>query len=261
MKLWFKDVEPGTDGRSIGVWTPRSPGDRSDPVGRAERLRSLAHLEAGRPTYAVLRYGKDRKDPMAKKYDGEYLRKLKGVDRRSNGNVFVTVDCLVTVDEFLARTDGRPTLVRDLAEIEVRYAEESQATMRQALVQARIGQGRYRAELLAQWGGSCAVTGCSIGALLVASHAMAWADSSDDQRLDPSNGLPLVANLDRLFDNHLIAFDPGTGDMLVSDALRKSDRALLGVPAPLRKIPTKRQAIYLRYHLERFLAARQRNDD
>lgn len=257
MKLWFKDVEPRSNDRSIGVWKPRPPGDRSDPIGRAERLRSIAHLEAGRPTYAVLRYGKDRDDPLAKKYDGVHLRKLKSVDRRPDGRVFVTVDRLVTVDEYLARPSAGSSLAQDLADIERRFAKPDQATTRQALVQARMGQGRYRAGLLSLWGGACAVTGCSVGTLLIASHAMAWADSNDDQRLDPANGLPLIANLDRLFDSHLIAFDPDTGDMIVSDVLSAKDRALVGVPAPLRKKPTKRQAVYLRHHLDMFLAAQE----
>ncbi|MCA8162021.1 HNH endonuclease [Burkholderia cepacia] len=261
MKLWFKDVEPGSDGRSIGVWKPRPPGDRSDPIGRAERLRSIAHLEAGRPTYAVLRYGKDRDDPLAKKYDGVHLRKLNGVDRRPNGDVFVTVDRLVTVDEYLSRAGARSSLEQDLADIGARHPNPDQATTRQALVQARMGQGRYRAGLLSLWGGACAVTGCSVGTLLIASHAMAWADSNDDQRLDPANGLPLIANLDRLFDNHLIAFEPDTGDMLVSDVLSKKDRALVGVPARLRKKPTKRQAVYLRHHLDLFIAAQEGTED
>ncbi|HWV06699.1 HNH endonuclease signature motif containing protein [Ralstonia sp.] len=252
MKLWFHEEEAGTNGKSIRVWTNLPPGKKSDPIGRAERKRSIAHLEAGRPTYAVMRHGKDRHDPKAKLYDAEHLRKLNGVERRPNGDVYVKVEHLVTVEEFHART-GKPTLAQDIADIEARYPDKP--TTRQALVQARLGQGRYRAELLGLWDNACAVTGCTIGSLLIASHARAWWDSNDRQRLDPHNGLSLIANLDRLFDQYLIAFDPDIGEMLVSDFLSKEDRALLGVPAPLRKKPTKKQAAYLHYHLEKFLAA------
>lgn len=73
--------------------------------------------------------------------------------------------------------------------------------------------------------------------------------------------MPLIANLDRLFDNHLIAFDPDTGDMRVSDLLTPKDCALVGVPAGLRKKPTKRQAVYLRHHLDEFLAAQEVAED
>ncbi|MGK8200558.1 HNH endonuclease [Burkholderia cepacia] len=261
MKLWFKEVEPGSDGMSIRVWTPVRSGKGKAPIGRSERKRSIAHLEAGRPTFAVLRFGQEAGDADSKRYDGETLRELDGVERRANGDVYVRVKRLVLVDDFLARPDVQPTLTRDLADIDARHPNPDQATTRQALVQARMGQGRYRAGLLAQWGGACAVTGCSVGALLIASHAMAWADSNDEQRLDPANGLPLIANLDRLFDNHLIAFDPGTGNMLVSDLLTPKDRALVGVPAGLRKKPSKRQAVYLRHHLDQFLAAQEAAED
>lgn len=194
------------------------PGKRNDPIGRAERKRSIARLEAGRPTYAVMRHGNDRRDPKAKLYDREHLRKLNSVDRRPNGDVYVKVERLVTVEEFPARS-AKPTLARDIADIEARYPDKP--TTRQALVQARMGQGQYRAELLGLWEGACAVTGCTIGILLISSHMRAWWDSNDQQRLDPHNGLPLIANLDRLFDEYLITFDPDTGDMLVSDTLSK----------------------------------------
>ena len=43
-------------------------------------------------------------------------------------------------------------------------------TTKQALVNARIGQGRYRRRMLELWGGRCAVTGCALSEVLVASH-------------------------------------------------------------------------------------------
>src|ERR1700688_2426247 len=47
-----------------------------------------------------------------------------------------------------------------------------------------------------------------------------WCNSTDDERLNPNNGLPLVANLDALFDSGLISFDRN-GEMLVSPALHE----------------------------------------
>ncbi|KWI25664.1 hypothetical protein WM04_25860 [Burkholderia ubonensis] len=97
---------------------------------------------------------------------------------------------------------------------------------------------------------ACAVTGCSVTRVVVASHAKPWADSTDDERLDPNNGLPLVATLDKLFDAGLIGFDPVTGDMRVSSTVGAHDRMLLGVPAPLRRKPNAKQSAFLRYHLD-----------
>lgn len=144
--------------------------------------------------------------------------------------------------------EARSTVNQDLADIEVRYADRP--TQRQALVDARLGQGRYRNCLLALWGSRCAVTGIGLLNVIIASHAMPWRDANDEQRLDPCNGLPLIATLDKLFDAGLIAFDPATGDMRVSPALSDNERKLMGVPAPLRKKPTMPQALYLRHHLE-----------
>ncbi|AOR66196.1 hypothetical protein BBJ41_00760 [Burkholderia stabilis] len=259
MKLWSKRLITAEDGTEmIEVWAP-PPWVKPATAARRERQKNIARIQFGSPVYAVLRHGEGSDNTQPYLYDASVLYKLNRVVTDASGFEFAVVERRVPVDEFIAlySENARPGLAQDLDDIDARYPAPDQTTTRQALVQARMGQGRYRADLLAQWGGACAVTGCSVGTLLVASHAMAWVDADDDQRLDPANGLPLIANLDRLFDNHLIAFDPDTGDMLVSDVLSAKDRALVGVPAPLRKKPTKRQAVYLRHHLDLFIAAQE----
>jgi len=77
-------------------------------------------------------------------------------------------------------------------------------TTRSALVQARIGHGAFRDQMMEIWGWRCAVTGCGIQPTLIASHALAWRDCKDgSERLDPYNGLLLTASIDRLFDQGL----------------------------------------------------------
>lgn len=263
MKLWSKRLITGPDGTEmIEVWAP-PPWKKPATAARRERRHNIGRLIDGWPVYAVLRHGEGSENTQPYRYDASVLYKLNRVVTDAQDFEFAVVERRVPVDEFISvyNENVRPGLALDLDDINARYPEPAQITTRQALVQARMGQGRYRSALLAQWGGACAVTGCSVGALLIASHAMAWADSNDEQRLDPANGLPLIANLDRLFDNHLIAFDPDTGDMRVSDLLTPKDCALVGVPAGLRKKPTKRQAVYLRHHLDEFLAAQEVAED
>jgi hypothetical protein len=89
------------------------------------------------------------------------------------------------------------------------------ATIKTQLIQARIGQGHFRDNLLKLWNGACAITGCTVKHILRASHIKPWKDSSNEERLDPYNGLLLTANLDALFDKHLISFDDD-GRMLVA---------------------------------------------
>lgn len=124
------------------------------------------------------------------------------------------------------------------------------STSREQLGLGRLGQDKYRDDMLALWNNACAVTGCSLAAVLVASHAKRWADSTDCERLDPNNGLLLVGTLDKLFDAGLIGFDPNTGAMHVASVVGAHDRALLGLPASLRRKPNRKQAAFLRYHLD-----------
>lgn len=125
------------------------------------------------------------------------------------------------VDSF-GRADAARELDHDLA------LQGVSETTRQALINARIGQGGYRKRMLKLWGGKCAVTGCSVEQVLVASHAKSWAESSNDERLDEFNGLLLAASVDRLFDAGLISFD-ARGSLLVSDRLSDDDLERVGL--------------------------------
>jgi hypothetical protein len=153
------------------------------------------------------------------------------------------------VDEFVEGVVGESALADDIIDLRKRTGIDE--TTRKALIDARVGQGRFREDVLAAWGGRCAVTGCSVLKVLRASHAVAWRESTDEERLDPDNGLPLLANLDALFDAGLIAFDDA-GEMLVSNLLPPEQRGILGVPARLRAQPTPGQLAFLRRHRRKF---------
>ncbi len=82
------------------------------------------------------------------------------------------------------------------------------ATEALRLQKSRIGQGRFRAELLARWGGACPLTGITEPALLRASHIVPWnCCETDAERLNPDNGLLLSALWDAAFDQGLVVFD------------------------------------------------------
>lgn len=133
----------------------------------------------------------------------------------------------------------------DIEDIEDEYRDNP--TMQATMVQARLGQGKYRKEVLSLWDNRCAVTGCAVLPVLRASHAKPWCKSSDKERLDPNNGIPLVATLDALFDAGLIGFDD-KGHMHVSKELR-NEELLRDVPKTLRKKPTPAQTFYFKEHL------------
>lgn len=137
----------------------------------------------------------------------------------------------------------------DLGQIENR--KDIKATTKTRLVDARLGQGRFRRDLERIWGHRCAVSGCGVSEVLRASHILAWCDSNDAEKLDSANGLLLRADIDALFDRGLISFtDAGT--MLVAERLSPSDRALLGVPQRLRQRPAAVHLSYLARHRHRW---------
>lgn len=103
-------------------------------------------------------------------------------------------------------------------------------TTREALVKARVGQGKWRSDLLAYWSGRCAVTGLGIEALLRASHIKPWRDSDNTERLNLMNGLMLVAAYDAAFDAGLIGFDD-SGCVLISPQLPADNLLAAGVSA------------------------------
>ena len=92
-------------------------------------------------------------------------------------------------------------------------------TERSGLVVSRVGQGYYRQQLIEKFDGKCAVTGISIRSILIASHIVPWADSTDEERLDVHNGILLSPLYDALFDKHLISFDE-SGMLMINNSFR-----------------------------------------
>jgi hypothetical protein len=110
-------------------------------------------------------------------------------------------------DEQLAghASNTETRLIEDLAALERDIPNE---TERDVLAKARVGQGRFRTDLVAAWGRGemCALTGVAVPELLIASHIKPWREATNAERLDPMNGLLLVAHADKLFDRHLLSF-------------------------------------------------------
>jgi hypothetical protein len=101
-------------------------------------------------------------------------------------------------------------------------------TEKQQMIQARRGQGRFRDDLKAIWKDGCPISGHTMDALLRASHILPWRDANDGQRLNPYNGILLSANLDALFDRHLITFTD-EGKLMISTRLPRDEVNRLGL--------------------------------
>ena len=132
-----------------------------------------------------------------------------------------------------------------LADVE-EYLSRS-GTEREAICNARIGQGQFRESLIGYWK-ACAVTGCQTHALLRASHIKPWSKSESTERLSLYNGLLLSPNLDTCFDSGFVSFDD-FGRILISKCLNTKDAMALGLHSEMRlsKIEPEHRR-YLNYH-------------
>jgi len=123
-------------------------------------------------------------------------------------------------------------------------------TERQGLITSRVGQGRYRQELVKKFDGACAVTKIDLQEILIASHVVPWRDATDKERLDKHNGLLLSPVYDALFDKHLISFD-GNGRIRVSSLLSASERSDLGISGEEKIALDEKMKPYMTRHLAR----------
>lgn len=129
----------------------------------------------------------------------------------------------------------------------LRARREVSTTDREAIIRARVGQGRFREDLQALEL-SCRVTGVTTPELLRASHIKPWSVSDNRERLDPNNGLLLAPHVDVLFDRGLLSFE-SDGTVLVSAKLDRAVFEAWGLGA-VRKVKsfTAAQGKYLKYH-------------
>jgi len=89
-----------------------------------------------------------------------------------------------------------------------------------ASVVRRQGQTKFRAALLKAYEGKCAVTGCTIEALLEAAHIVPYQGADTNV---VSNGLLLRADIHTLFDLGLLWIDPDHRVVRLAEALRESE--------------------------------------
>ena len=109
----------------------------------------------------------------------------------------------------------------------------------------RIGQARFRKMVLARCGDRCVVTGSIT--FLTAGHLKPWSDSTDEERMDPHNGLAFSPVYDKAFDAGYITFDD-FGKIVISSLLRR-DAKVLGISGDETISTLSQQSLcYLAYH-------------
>lgn len=136
-------------------------------------------------------------------------------------------------------------------DIEQILSSEEIETTKSQLINARLGQGGFRAQLIELWEGKCAITGLAVSAALRASHIKPWRNADNRERLDPLNGLLLSANVDAIFDRHLISFDDD-GRMMVCSTLDRESLIKMGLTEGKAIKINDASKLYLSWHRREF---------
>ena len=134
-------------------------------------------------------------------------------------------------------------------EADKRLAERPDLTQTEktTVIKQRLAQRLFRERLKAA-DCRCRVTGISDPAHLRASHIKPWAESSDQERQDPANGLLLAPHVDHLFDAGYLSFEDD-GTVLTSKDLDTKLLEAWGLEGVRKVAPfSAKQAGYLEYH-------------
>jgi putative restriction endonuclease len=108
-------------------------------------------------------------------------------------------------------------LAEEIAEAAIQQRTDIGPTQKTDLLQARHGQGAFRANVERNEH-SCRITGVLDRRHLWATHIKPWCESDDSEKLDGCNGLLMSPHIAHLFERGYISFSD-EGDLLVSQEL------------------------------------------
>ncbi|WP_051890210.1 HNH endonuclease [Chryseobacterium vrystaatense] len=120
---------------------------------------------------------------------------------------------------------------------------------KESIILSRIGQGKFREELIELWKG-CAISKFDDSKFLIASHIKPWKKSTNQEKIDKYNGLLLLPTYDKLFDLGFISFDD-SGKIIISKLLNNFDK--LNIDNDIIIDITNNNKKYLKYHREKRL--------
>ncbi|HEY2412000.1 MAG TPA: HNH endonuclease [Pirellulaceae bacterium] len=245
LRVWDDEIYPDETGKRVQVL--RKHPTHSSP-GYGERLKQLDLIRKGATSFGIICKATGPRTIGARNiatFDNTQLLRFGKISEDADF-VYAQILAYIPIEQLTKPTTSNEHLAADLAAI---ITDKSiGTTTKKALVDARVGQGGFRVAVLRLWDNCCSVTGAMTQAAIRASHIKPWSRSTNEERLDPHNGLPLVANLDALFDAGLISFTV-SGRMRISSKLLQPEQRILGAQdRSLAKKPSKATAAYLAYH-------------
>jgi hypothetical protein len=128
--------------------------------------------------------------------------------------------------------DGAPAVRIALAEAEIdpdadpfdplNLSDERKSALRS--VKVRSGQGAFREKVLRAYGNRCVITGCDVQEALEAAHITPYKGNKSNHA---SNGLPLRADLHRLWDTGRLAIHEASLEVLLDAGMIGTDYSFL----------------------------------
>lgn len=244
LRVWEDDTQTVDGGERVLV-ARKVP--RRKSAGYPERLRQIDMINSGAEGFGLVCTAKDPTTTEVRviaRFDESNLLRL-GLITRDDGDYYARITGRIRIEDLFGEPPVQSRLIDDLNAISERKLDP---TTKDALISARVGQGRFRKQVLELWGSCCSVTCSRTLDAIKASHIKPWRTSTDEERLDPANGLPLTASLDALFDAGLISFD-SAGKLIVSSGLSITERQIYALDGrSLTRIPAARTSEYLAYH-------------
>ena len=197
-------------------WAVVQMPDWEGTYGQKERAIHIELLKSGNPGYIIPVENRSGKKNVI--VDESKLFRIGSLEMEGKKLLAELVEEVPT-SEVLAQIEKSDPTAAEITEI----IAKASSTTRKSLIEIRIGQGKFREDVLHAWNYRCAVTGAQTVSAIRASHILPWKDATNAERLDPNNGLPLVATIDALFDSGLISFKRD-GSIMISKTIPRAEQ-------------------------------------
>lgn len=264
---WFQEHAEDSRLRPVGaVFSVRLPSNNTSGIVGVNRTHRGTDSDPTEEAWQASFRGSDGK-PCNRRFAvgrfGELGALRRAVEARRDGlleylttveeeHVDVNLDVIAFYDDILANLKDYSDQESSSPLLEIVRDPNLPATSKLDQLLVRVGQQRFRREVLEYFDNRCAITNSAL--LIRASHIKPWRVCNDEDRLNRYNGLALSPVYDAAFDLGLIAFSPD-GRILVSPRF-SDDAGRLGIDGSerLAKLGDQHQP-YLAWHRERIFLA------
>ncbi len=130
--------------------------------------------------------------------------------------------------------------------------DANKSTEKMGVGKTRIGQDKFKRALIEDVGKVCPITQIDNSRLLTAGHIKPWSHSSNEEKLNPKNGILLSPLFDKLFDMRvgLITFTPDKKIRFSKRLEKNADRLGVVDGQIINNLKIDGREEFLQYHAE-----------